>query len=1311
MKRLVGLLFLVLAGVFLANAATLTVPGQYSTITAALAAARPGDEIVVTSSYTGAGETFPIFIQIDNLTLRAADVGVTIKDLVVVGAKRVFDPASGEYKPVRVSGVRVLGFNVKGVVIKEADEVIVAGNNVGSGGIRLIDAHRSAIAGNMVTGAEIGIFLERSDNNNLSENDVYNCDLGLFIFESSGNIVTGDTYEDNDEGGVVLNDSQENVLQGLTVTENGGWGVRFVFADNNTLQQSWIADNAWGGIELLGSVGNLIEGNVVYNNGKANDGSDDAQIVVTFGDKAIFTTDVFAEYPGQSFEEFVDLKHDALGYIMFLLDWVQDLDRELVELRQKLATAWGMTQPPRANPDQLKQFIEGPILWEKHYIASDVAQTPSGVFGVLIREFWEDSQAHRPAMMGNPATNFTLPEVPPFLPARQDRDTLDRYHNGTVDDFGLNRNGGDGSANTDDDEISWDKLAIMRILVQVVRHHLKNGFTQVTSLWDILEELLERGLITQKDCDDLRAKINAAIGFTGQMEEVLEDIRSRLNEADEFLEHALDELENEVPDWDGIADDLLEAKNRVEQAIQRKYEIYILVWDIWYKLCLVDLELPRFPEVNSTLVGKKEKPFEAINDGDIGAMKAAIVAKLNADPQAVIIRNAVAGQPLSTSDPWRVNDIQVNHVGLRASERNVISSNVITSDLVNSDRNIGIVIECPHNAIVNNLITNEAVKPIDSEPRYGEFHRLDVAIVLLADECLIAYNAIEWVNNGIIRGGTWKRKDIQMEYVFSKLVEAAYWPEPGWPEPGNPDNDRLCCTNPWTGQQTCYTADHFEQRTVAWFPTLSVSSTKVDVGFATSQYIKRNRISLNFFEHCGVSIHIIAAESNTIDENLFYMCANGMLFYKPGKHPWYTDDLDIQGAGPNIQLLHNDYFGGIAIHNESNYAVNASSDYTPPSGPGHAVVIGNVNPPSAGAPWAYENFLDAKFLELAGWALARMGLALDMVRFKWDGLPPNLAFFFPGVVLPEQKPRHPDDIFEVPQPLCLSALVTPSAAHWAMVSIPVYALDPAKAAVFGDDVPFLYIWKWNGVGYESPATVEPTGGYWLFLMEPTTLDVCGIAPDDDVEFTLPWAGWHMISVPTIAVYWGYVQFRVGTETKPLPQAVAAGWVLPYCWEYNVSTGTYTTTNILQPWVGYWIKTLVPNVTVILPIEFMLTNPPMPPTSVELLGGAPQEMPPAPPSLAALAKDMLTVMSYPNPATTSMVTFRALGLPVEGIRVSVFDLGGRKVWAGEAVGPELAWNLADSSGRPLANGVYLYVVEAQLGGQWVSTGLQRLLILR
>ena len=292
-------------------------------------------------------------------------------------------------------------------------------------------------------------------------------------------------------------------------------------------------------------------------------------------------------------------------------------------------------------------------------------------------------------------------------------------------------------------------------------------------------------------------------------------------------------------------------------------------------------------------------------------------------------------------------------------------------------------------------------------------------------------------------------------------------------------------------------------------------------------------------------------------------------------------------------------------------------------------------------------------------------------------------------------------------------------AGWNLLSVPLVPAPNSPAAVFGDDVSPLYIFWWDPDQgkYITPTSIDPGRGYWLLLFGTTEIDVTGTAWTEDYEVQLGKAGWHMISTPTINVFWGYCKFRVGNVTKTLSEAVEEEWILPFFWQYDTTTGQYVALganpeDVLRPWVGYWIKTLVDNVTVILPIKYMLTNPPVPPAGLALLGvGLPQETPPAPPSFAALAKDLLTVLAYPNPATANVVTFRALGLPVEGIRVSVFDLGGRKVWAGEAAGHELAWNLADSSGQPLANGVYLYVVEARLSGQWVSMGLNRLLILR
>ena len=82
---------------------------------------------------------------------------------------------------------------------------------------------------------------------------------------------------------------------------------------------------------------------------------------------------------------------------------------------------------------------------------------------------------------------------------------------------------------------------------------------------------------------------------------------------------------------------------------------------------------------------------------------------------------------------------------------------------------------------------------------------------------------------------------------------------------------------------------------------------------------------------------------------------------------------------------------------------------------------------------------------------------------------------------------------------------------------------------------------------------------------------------------------------------------------------------------------------------------------------------------------------------AQPREKLEVLVYPNPVKdVHTATFAVRGVAVERMRVEIYDLSGRLVWKGEALGNELLWHTEDLSGLPLANGVYLYrvVVEAE-----------------
>jgi hypothetical protein len=86
---------------------------------------------------------------------------------------------------------------------------------------------------------------------------------------------------------------------------------------------------------------------------------------------------------------------------------------------------------------------------------------------------------------------------------------------------------------------------------------------------------------------------------------------------------------------------------------------------------------------------------------------------------------------------------------------------------------------------------------------------------------------------------------------------------------------------------------------------------------------------------------------------------------------------------------------------------------------------------------------------------------------------------------------------------------------------------------------------------------------------------------------------------------------------------------------------------------------------------------------------------------------------PNPVkSTHLATFRAEGSGIAGLKVEVFNLEGMKVSEEEASGNTLRFYAVDNKGRPLANGVYLYVVRVRgFDGREYVSEVRKLVILR
>jgi hypothetical protein len=91
---------------------------------------------------------------------------------------------------------------------------------------------------------------------------------------------------------------------------------------------------------------------------------------------------------------------------------------------------------------------------------------------------------------------------------------------------------------------------------------------------------------------------------------------------------------------------------------------------------------------------------------------------------------------------------------------------------------------------------------------------------------------------------------------------------------------------------------------------------------------------------------------------------------------------------------------------------------------------------------------------------------------------------------------------------------------------------------------------------------------------------------------------------------------------------------------------------------------------------------------------------------------ISFFNVPNPVRdVHTTTFVVRGVEAERIRVEVYDLAGKLVWKGEALGNELTWHTEDLTGLPLANGVYLYKVYVKVGEAWIVSDVKKLVILR
>jgi len=275
--------------------------------------------------------------------------------------------------------------------------------------------------------------------------------------------------------------------------------------------------------------------------------------------------------------------------------------------------------------------------------------------------------------------------------------------------------------------------------------------------------------------------------------------------------------------------------------------------------------------------------------------------------------------------------------------------------------------------------------------------------------------------------------------------------------------------------------------------------------------------------------------------------------------------------------------------------------------------------------------------------------------------------------------------------------------YW--VSVPIQGI---QAGAFGTT-----LYRWDGrrwVRLNSTDVLDPTMGYWATLPANKALSLTGTEITTDVTIALQ-KGYNIISSP-----WRYPVSAIlvtrGSETRTWEEAVRAGWVSRTVTGYQASR--YVPAGELNPWYGYRVRARVDGLTLTLRYASRLeaTAAPLAPMGVELLDPDWDEPMPEP---EGVLLEGLKFVNTPNPITdVHTTTFKVVGPMsefVNEIKVQIFDLSGKLVWEGSAAGAELEWHTEDFAGRYLANGVYLFRIQVEVAGTWVSSGLMKLAILR
>lgn len=217
---------------------------------------QPGESIQAAVNNTSSGDLIivkpgnyseNIIIGTQNLTVRSESGN---PEDTIVSAN---NPNTNVFH-IRANNVTINGFKVRSAQYAEVTGIYLAG------------CSQCTISNNDLSENYLGLYLSNSKNNMITDNKMnLNEKYGIQLMHSEGNVLSNNSASSSHHGIVLGNNCSDNNLTGNTASLNAGYGFYFINSSSNNLNNNTISKNDMG-IYLTNSNLNTISGNNILEN-------------------------------------------------------------------------------------------------------------------------------------------------------------------------------------------------------------------------------------------------------------------------------------------------------------------------------------------------------------------------------------------------------------------------------------------------------------------------------------------------------------------------------------------------------------------------------------------------------------------------------------------------------------------------------------------------------------------------------------------------------------------------------------------------------------------------------------------------------------------------------------------------------------------------------------------------------------------------------------------------------------------------------------------------------------------------------------